>query len=189
MDRWPGHQGLCIVTANRSMVIITYCNRCGMTNADGVNFCATCGNPLGQTVAAAPAGQPSPIPRQAMLNDPRKRLMIIAAIVVAVLVVVAIVAVVLLTAHHSTAQLKISDSSYTPTAAFGAAVFTVTVENTGSTSASGTIHCKITFSNGDSYSASQDITLDGGASSTYYVTVTTSLTHLLDSSADYTCTL
>lgn len=160
-----------------------------MTNADGVNFCANCGNPLGPAAASPPTMQPSPLAQQAVSADSKRKMLVIAAIVVAAIVVVAVVAFLVLTSHPDNAQLRISDFSYTPTAAFGAAAFTVTVENTGSTVASGTIHCKITFSNDDSYSATQDITLSGGESSTYYVTVTTSLSHMLDTSAKYTCTL
>ena len=156
-----------------------YCQRCGAENSEGVNFCAKCGNPLGQ---AAPPLQPQPT----AARSSSKMLLVIVAVVVAVILIVAVIAVLLLAGGSN---LEITDSSYTDTSAFGIVVFTVEVTNHGDSTDSGTIHCKVTFSNGDVYTGSRDITLAAGQSETFVITVTTGLTHILDSSGEYEVSL
>lgn len=157
-----------------------YCQKCGAENAEGVNFCAKCGNPLGQ---AAPPLQPQPV----AARSSSMMLLVIGVVVVAVILIAAVIAVMLLAGGSS--NLEITDSSYTDTSAFGIVLFTVEVTNHGDSTDSGTIHCKVTFGNGDVYTGSRDITLAAGQSETFVITVTTGLTHILDSSGEYEVSL
>ena len=106
----------------------------------------------------------------------------ILAVAVVVIVVVAVVALLLVTRGS---DLEITDYAYTDTGAFGMVVFTVEVTNHGGSTDSGTIHCEVTFGNGDIYSGTRDFTLAAGQVETFVITVTMGIDHLLDTSATY----
>ena len=114
------------------------------------------------------------------------RTLVIVAIVVVILLI-AVVAVLVLAFSGSGSHLKITE--WTPMNAVALVIFAVEVSNTGEESGSATIHCTVTFSNGDSYSGTQAINLGPGESSTYTVTVTIPFSHMLDTSGEYSCTL
>ncbi len=109
-----------------------------------------------------------------------------------ILVVVAIVAIAAVAAFFlmgNGSHLEITNETHTPTSALGFVVFAVTVANTGSASGSATIHCTVSYSNGDSYTGTQKITLDAGQSETYTMSVMTSMLHMGDMSGTYSCRL
>lgn len=155
-----------------------YCPRCGFNNAEGMNFCSHCGSPLAPPQPVMQQYGPPP-------TADKSKLLIIIAIIVAAIVIVAVIAAILLTSGSSNTGLVITDQTHTETAYLSVVVFSVTVSNPGAHTDSATLKCTVTYGNGDSYSGSQDITLDAGQSSTYQVMVTTSFTHMLDTSGAY----
>ncbi|MCJ7739386.1 MAG: hypothetical protein MUQ10_19080, partial [Anaerolineae bacterium] len=84
--------------------------------------------------------------------------------------------------------LEITDYTYTPTSSLGVVVFTVQVTNTGGATDSATIHCTVTFGDGDTYSNTQSISLNAGQSNTYAVTVMI-IGHYFDMSGTCSCHL
>ncbi len=155
-----------------------YCPRCGVSNEEGMSFCSRCGSPLGQPQPV----QMTPPPTQA--HDQKKMMLIIVAIVIAAVVIVAVIAAILLMSNESPSNLEITNWDHL--GVLSATTFTVQVTNHASTPQTGTIVCTSTFSDGSSYSNTQEITLNGGESGTYYVVVMPTLgSHLLDSPTDW----
>lgn len=165
-----------------------YCPKCGVPDSDGMSFCANCGYPL--TQGAPQVQEPRPAWTSQLMAEEaggNKTLAIVAVVVVA-MVVVGAIAVLLMVSWANSSHLEITNYTYTPTSSLGIVVFTVQVSNTGETTGSATIHCTVTFGNGDTYSNTESISLDAGQSNTYTVTVLT-VTHYFDTSGTCSCYL
>jgi uncharacterized membrane protein YvbJ len=164
-----------------------YCPQCGSANKEGSRFCERCGGPLGQPSPQTQPLQPVQTYQPPARTDHISIVLIVVVVAVALVVVAAAVAMLALTGNGS--HLTITHFTNSATSSLSFVMFVVTVSNTGSHAGSATIHCTVTYGNGDSYSASQRITLDAGQSNTYTVTVVTSLAHIGDTSATFSCTL
>ncbi len=158
-----------------------YCPKCGIANEEGMNFCARCGSPLGQPQ------QPQMMMPPPQRTDQKKMMLIIVTIIVAVVVVVAVIAAILLMSPGSSSNLAITHFDHID--ALGIVTFLVDVSNTGLSTQSGTIVCTVNWADGYSYSNSQEITLNGGQSSTFTVVVTPGLTHMMLSPSGWSATL
>ena len=157
------------------------CPNCGSWNPEGEKFCGYCGRDVVPQVQQSIAASP-PMARRTGMN----RTLVMVAIVVVILLI-AVVAILIVAFSGSGPHLKIT--RWTPTNAAMFVIFAVEVSNTGEESGSATIHCTVSFSNGDSYSGTQAINLGPGESSGYAVTVIVPFSHILDTSGEYSCTL
>lgn len=166
------------------------CHICGFENSEGVRFCGYCGKelPLPNT-GYIPQTQEQirePALPQHAHEGPGAYSKILVAVVVVIVLIAVIVALVVAFAG-SGPHLKISN--WTSTNASVLVIFTVEVANTGHESGSATIHCTVTFGNGDTYRSTQEISLGAGESGTYAITVIVPFSHILDTSGQYSCTL
>ena len=157
------------------------CPNCGSWNPEGERFCGYCGRDVVPQVQQSIAASP-PMARRTGMN----RTLVMVAIVVVILLI-AVVAILIMAFSGSGPHLKIT--RLTPTNAAMFVIFAVEVSNTGEESGSATIHCTVSFGNGDSYSGTQAINLGPGESSGYAVTVIVPFSHILDTSGEYSCTL
>lgn len=116
------------------------------------------------------------------------------AVLLTVIVTAAIVAMVALIAYvqsipHSSADLTMTNWEHTSTSSAGGVIFLVDVMNRGGSVGTATIHCAVTYENGETFSDNQYIALAPGASDRFIVTVVISLSHTLDSSGVFDCRL
>ena len=166
------------------------CPICGFENPKGVRFCGYCGEELPPPPPGYIPQTQGSLPEIASPQQTPIRLgtywKILVAVVV-VIVLIAIIAALIMTFAGSGPHLKIT--SWTPTNAAMFVLFSVQVSNTGHESGSATVHCTVTFGNGDSYSGTQAISLGPGESTACAVTVIIPYSHMLDTTGEYSCTL
>ncbi len=157
------------------------CQNCGTENPKDERFCGYCGRELLSQVQQPAEASWLMIKR----TDGIKTAIIVAF--VAAIILIAVIAVVLVMPFLRGPHLEITNWDTVNGGMF--IIFAVNVSNTGGESESATVLCTVTFDNGDSYSGTQEISLDSGESDTYGIAVTLPVIHWLDMSGKYSCTL